>query len=131
MKKTSQQLQEIREATLAKITLKNDQTHRILVGLATCGQAAGARPVYDELKKIVTDKNLANVQVVQTGCIGLCRVEPIVEVLEKDGSKTTYINMTAEKIAKVVDEHIIGGKVVDEYTITVVDGTLISPKVIG
>ncbi|MBR6800231.1 MAG: (2Fe-2S) ferredoxin domain-containing protein [Eubacteriaceae bacterium] len=131
MKKTSQQLQEIREATLAKITLKNDQTHRILVGLATCGQAAGARPVYDELKKIVTDKNLANVQVVQTGCIGLCRVEPIVEVLEKDGSKTTYINMTAEKIAKVVDEHIIGGKVVDEYTITVVDGTLISPKIIG
>lgn len=131
MKKTSQQLQEIREATLAKITLKNDQTHRILVGLATCGQAAGARPVYDELKKIVADKALNNVQVVQTGCIGLCRVEPIVEVLEKDGSKTTYINMTAEKIAKVIDEHIIGGKVVDEYTITVVDGTLISPKVIG
>ena len=131
MKKTSQQLQEIREATLAKITLKNDQTHRVLVGLATCGQAAGARPVYDELKKIVADKALNNVQVVQTGCIGLCRVEPIVEVLEKDGSKTTYINMTAEKIAKVIDEHIIGGKVVDEYTITVVDGTLISPKVIG
>jgi NADP-reducing hydrogenase subunit HndB len=131
MKKTSQQLQEIREATLAKITLKNDQTHRILVGLATCGQAAGARPVYDELKKIVADKALNNVQVVQTGCIGLCRVEPIVEVLEKDGSKTTYINMNAEKIAKVIDEHIIGGKIVDEYTITVVDGTLISPKVIG
>ncbi len=131
MKKTSQQLQEIREATLAKITLKNGQTHRILVGLATCGQAAGARPVYDELKNIVAEKGLNNVQVVQTGCIGLCRVEPIVEVLEQDGSKTTYINMTAEKIAKVVDEHIIGGKVVDEYTITVVDGTLISPKVIG
>ncbi len=131
MKKTSQQLQEIREATLAKITLKNDQTHRILVGLATCGLAAGARPVFDELKSIVAEKGLGNVQVVQTGCIGLCRVEPIVEVLEKDGSKTTYINMNAEKIAKVVDEHIIGGKVVDEYTITVVDGTLISPKVIG
>ncbi len=131
MKKTSEQLQAIREATLAKITLKNDQTHRILVGLATCGLAAGARPVYDELKGIVEAKGLSNVQVVQTGCIGLCRVEPIVEVLEKDGSKTTYINMNAEKIAKVIDEHIIGGKVVDEYTITVVDGTLISPKVIG
>lgn len=131
MKKTSQQLQEIREATLAKITLKNDQTHRVLVGLATCGQAAGARPVYDELKKIVAEKGLDKVQVVQTGCIGLCRVEPIVEVLEKDGSKTTYINMNAEKIAKVIDEHIIGGKIVDEYTITVVDGTLISPKIIG
>lgn len=90
---------------------------RIVVGMATCGIAAGARPVLSAFVDAVADKKIENVVVTQTGCIGICQYEPIVEVYENGKEKTTYIKMTPEKAAEVVEKHIIGGKVVTDYTI--------------
>ena len=90
---------------------------RVVVGMATCGIAAGARPVLNAFVDEVAKRNLKNVTVAQTGCIGMCQYEPIVEVTGEDGEKVTYINMTPEKARRVVAEHVVNGKPVTEYTL--------------
>ena len=90
---------------------------RVVVGMATCGIAAGARPVLTAFTEEVAKRNLGNVTVTQTGCIGICQYEPVVEVFTPDGAKTTYVKMTPDKVAKVVSDHLVNGNVVSEYTI--------------
>jgi len=91
---------------------------RVVVGMATCGIAAGARPVLSAFVESVNEAGLTEkVMVTQTGCIGICQYEPVVEVFEDGKDKVTYVKMTAEKAKRVVDEHLKGGKVVTEYTI--------------
>lgn len=116
--KSLEELKKIREASLANMETRNtDKDVRIVVGMATCGISAGARPVLNAIIEEVEKRNLLNVQVVQTGCIGMCTFEPIVEVLKGDNEKVTYVNIDAEKAKKIVAEHIVNNKVVKEYTI--------------
>lgn len=82
---------------------------RVLVGMATCGIAAGARPVLNALVEDVAHRGLSNVTVTQTGCIGICQYEPVVEIIEPGKEKVTYVKMTAEKADRVVAEHLVGG----------------------
>ena len=91
---------------------------RIVVGMATCGIAAGARPVLNAFVEGINAENLGEkVAVSQTGCIGICQYEPVVEVYEKDKEKVTYVKMTADKAKEVVEKHIKGGETVADYTI--------------
>ncbi len=91
---------------------------RVVVGMATCGIAAGARPVLNAFVEGVNAAGLAEtVTVTQTGCIGICQYEPVVEIYQKDAEKVTYVKMTAEKAQEVIEKHIKGGAVVSEYTI--------------
>ena len=90
---------------------------RVVVGMATCGIAAGARPVLKALVDEVAKRNVQHVSVTQTGCIGMCQYEPIVEIFEPGKEKVTYVQMTAEKAQKVVAEHLVNGKPVVEYTV--------------
>lgn len=90
---------------------------RVVVGMATCGIAAGARPVLNSFTEEIAKRGLSNVSVSQTGCIGICQYEPVVEVFTPDGSKTTYVKMTAEKAVRIVNDHLVNGNVVSEYTI--------------
>lgn len=116
--KSLEELKKIREASLANMEMRNtDKDIRIVVGMATCGIAAGARPVLNALVEEVAKRNLGNVQVVQTGCIGMCTFEPIVEVFKGDNEKVTYVNIDPEKAKKIVAEHIVNDIVVKEYTI--------------
>ena len=118
--KSLAQLEELRNKTLAKINLRKDEGDgiRIVVGMATCGIAAGARPVLKALMDEVEKRNLSEkVSLTQTGCIGMCKLEPIVEVYMPNEEKITYVKMTAEKAAKVIAETVVNGKVVAEYTI--------------
>lgn len=112
-------LEAIRQKTVNKVGLRKEGSEetRIVVGMATCGIAAGARPVLQAFVEEIQKRNLGNAFVTQTGCIGLCRLEPIVEVYVPGQEKVTYVKMTAEKAAKVVVDHIVNGKVVDEYTV--------------
>ena len=96
---------------------KDDHGTRVVVGMATCGIAAGARPVMAAFTEEINKRNLAGVTVVQTGCIGVCRLEPIVEIIQDGKEKVTYVKMTPEKAQKVVVEHLVNGNVVNEYTI--------------
>lgn len=116
--KSLEELKKIREASIANMEMRNtDKDIRIVVGMATCGIAAGARPVLNTLVEEVAKRNLSNVQVVQTGCIGMCTYEPIVEVFRNDSEKVTYINVDPEKAKRIISEHIVNNKVVKEYTI--------------
>ena len=116
--KTIQELEEIRKKTLDTINIRKDRSGtRVVVGMATCGIAAGARPVLLSIMDEVKKHNLADVVVAQTGCIGMCRLEPIVEVYKPGEDKVTYIKVNASKAIRIVNEHIMKGKVVEEYTI--------------
>ncbi|AEV67963.1 (2Fe-2S) ferredoxin domain-containing protein [Acetivibrio clariflavus] len=116
--KSLAELEEIRKKTLEQISLRTSNNGmRVVVGMATCGIAAGARPVMTAFIEELNKRNLRDVTVTMTGCIGVCRLEPIVEVIDKDGNKTTYVKMTPEKVARVVAEHIVNGRVCLDLTI--------------
>ena len=112
-------LEAIRAKTLENIAMRKDHNDaaRVVVGMDTCGIAAGARPVMLQFVEEIKKRNLEHVTVSQTGCIGMCRLEPMVEVYVKDQEKVTYIHMTPEKVARVVNDHIVNGRPVEEYTI--------------
>lgn len=118
--KSLAELAAIREKMKDKIVLREgSNTTRIVVGMATCGIAAGARPVLNAFVDGVNKEGLgSDVVVSQTGCIGICQYEPVVEVYKAGEEKVTYVKMTVDKVEKVLKEHIKGGKVVNEYTIT-------------
>ncbi len=118
--KSLEELMAIKQKMQDKVAVRNAENDnvRVVVGMATCGSAAGARPVLNAFVEGVNEAGLATkVSVTQTGCIGLCQYEPIVEIYEKDKDKVTYIKMTAEKAKEVVEKHLKGGKVIAEYTI--------------
>jgi len=116
--KTIQELEEIRKKTLERINIRKEREGtRVVVGMATCGISAGARPVLKALVEEVNKRGLQGVIVSQTGCIGICEYEPIVEVYRPGEEKVTYVKMTPEKVARIVAEHIVNGKVVTEYAI--------------
>lgn len=117
--KSLEELKAIRDKMQSQVNLREEGSDavRVVVGMATCGIASGARPVLTAFSNAVQEKNLKNVAVVQTGCIGLCQFEPIVEVISPNGEKITYVKMTAEKAAEVVELHLIGGKPVTKYAL--------------
>lgn len=117
--KTLEELAAIRDRMKNKVSLREETNEtRIVVGMATCGIAAGARPVLNTFVEEVDKAGLTGtVAVSQTGCIGICRLEPVVEVLRSGEEKVTYVKMTSEKAKEVMEKHIKGGKPVLEYTI--------------
>jgi len=119
MAKSIEELREIREKMRSQIDLrqKDENGIRVVVGMATCGIAAGARPVLTAFTEEVRKRNLSNVTVSQTGCIGLCQHEPIVEVYEPGKEKDTYVGMDAEKAVRVVVEHLVNRQIVNDYTV--------------
>mgnify|MGYP001100582264 CR=1 FL=1 len=112
------ELTEIRDRMKNQVTVREGGNRfRVVVGMATCGIAAGARPVMNALLEEVSKEGLEEqVHVSQTGCIGFCQYEPIVEVF-KGEEKYTYVEMTPDKVREVVDSHLKNGTPVLKYTI--------------
>ena len=117
--KSLEELKAIKAKMQDKVVLrKSSGDIRIVVGMATCGIAAGARPVLNAFVEGITEAGLGeSVIVTQTGCIGICQYEPVVEVYTKDAEKVTYVKMTAEKAKEVIEKHIKGGQAIAEYTV--------------
>lgn len=117
--KSLAELQAIKARMQDKVVLREGTGDlRVVVGMATCGIAAGARPVLNAFVEAVNEAGLAaKVTVSQTGCIGICQYEPVVEVFEAGKDRVTYVKMSPEKVARIVEEHLKGGKPVAEYTI--------------
>ena len=122
--KSLAELEAIRKKTLDRINLRKEDENeavRVVVGMATCGIAAGARPVMLAFMDEIGKRELKNVTVSQTGCVGMCRLEPMVDVYLPGQEKVTYVHMTADKVARVVAEHVVNGRPVTEYTIGAVE----------
>ncbi len=117
--KSLAELQAIRDKMKSKVILREGSSDiRVVVGMATCGIAAGARPVLNAFVEAVNAENLTDkVTVSQTGCIGICQYEPVVEIHEAGKEKITYVKMTPEKVKTVIEKHLKGGNVVSEFTI--------------
>lgn len=120
MPMTLEELRKIREKMQNSVNMRDEGGNkiRVLIGMATCGIASGARPVLRTFSDLVQEENLTDrIAVTQTGCIGLCQYEPIVEVVEEGKPKTTYIFMNPDKAREVFEKHLKGGEVVREYTL--------------
>ena len=118
--KSLAELAAIRARMLEQVNLRKDDNidTRIVVGMATCGIAAGARPVLNAFVEGVNKEGLeSTVSVTQTGCIGICQYEPVVEIEIPGEEKVTYVKMTPEKAVKVVNDHLVNHNVINEYTI--------------
>ena len=118
--KSLAELEAIRKATLSKINLRKEEkgeTTRVVIGMATCGIAAGARPVMLAFMDEIQKRQLAHVTVSQTGCVGMCRLEPMVDVIVPGNEKVTYVHVKPEMVPRIVAEHIVNGRPVQEYTI--------------
>lgn len=122
--KSLAELEAIRQKTLDTIAMRKegDNDIRVVVGMATCGIAAGARPVMLKFVEEIQKRNLSNVTVSQTGCIGMCRLEPMLDVIVPGKEKVTYVNVKPEMVPRIVAEHIVNGHVVTEYTIGAAEG---------
>jgi NADP-reducing hydrogenase subunit HndB len=118
--KSLAELEAIRKATLSKINLRTEdkeEATRVVIGMATCGIAAGARPVMLSFMEEIQKRQLAHVTVSQTGCVGMCRLEPMVDVYLPNKEKVTYVHVKPEMVPRIVAEHIVNGRPVQEYTI--------------
>ena len=117
--KSLAELKAIRDKAQAEMQMRqeNPNAARVLVGMATCGIAAGARPVLNAFVEEIAKRGLKDVTVTQTGCIGICQYEPVVEVEIPGEEKVTYVKMTPEKAVKVVNDHLVNHNVINEYTI--------------
>ena len=116
--KSLAELAELRKKSLDAINMRDGHSHqRIIVGMATCGIAAGARPVMNAFSEELKKRNISDVTVGMTGCMGMCVLEPMVDVYDENGGKVTYVKMNPEKVARVVAEHIVNGQPVTEYTV--------------
>lgn len=117
--KSLEDLKKIRDEAAKKLSMRNQKDgYRVVVGMATCGIAAGARPVLNQLVEVVSQKNLDNVVVTQVGCIGECALEPIVEVIDQAGNRTTYCKVTASDADRIISEHVEKGQVVKDLLIS-------------
>ncbi|MBM6965840.1 (2Fe-2S) ferredoxin domain-containing protein [Massilimicrobiota timonensis] len=116
--KSLDELKKIREQAKERMAVRGQegQEYRVVVGMATCGIAAGARPVLNTFVQEVAKEHLP-VTVMQTGCIGMCALEPIVEIFDKDNQKTTYVLIDEKKAKDIVLRHLMHGEVIDEYTV--------------
>lgn len=125
--KTIQELDAIRKRAWERINTGRDRKNpRVVVGMATCGIAAGAKPVLAAIREELEKLGIADIEVSQTGCIGICKLEPVVEVYMPGHEKVTYVKMNAVMARRVVQEHIRDGKVIDEYTIHLVEGKVLN-----
>ncbi|MDR1570849.1 MAG: (2Fe-2S) ferredoxin domain-containing protein [Oscillospiraceae bacterium] len=116
--KTLEELKAIRDRARDSVDLRRDNAGtRIVVGMATCGIAAGARPVMLAFVEEIARRGLKDVTVSQTGCIGMCRLEPMVEVYAPDKEKVTYVKLNPDMVGRIVAEHIVNGNIVSDYTI--------------
>lgn len=117
--KSLAELAALREQMKNKVSIREGSgALRVVVGMATCGIAAGARPVLGAFVEKVSAAGLSDrVSVSQTGCIGICQYEPVVEIFEDGKEKVTYVKVTEQKAAEIVAKHLQRGQVVEQYTI--------------
>lgn len=116
--KSLDDLRKIRDQAKAKMTMRenSENEYRVVIGMATCGIAAGARPVLNTIVEEVSKAKLP-VTVMQTGCIGMCTLEPIVEVFDKNNEKTTYVLIDEKKAKEIVHRHLMHGEIIEDYTV--------------
>lgn len=124
---TLEELDKIKEENLQKVNQGRDRKSiRITVGMGTCGIAAGALQVYETLQAEIEKQELKNIDLVKTGCVGVCRLEPLIEVIKPGEEKITYVKVTPNKARAIVQQHIVGGRAIEEFTIHLIENRILN-----
>lgn len=110
-------LHALRDKLKADIKLRKNSGTKIIVGMGTCGIAAGAREVMGAILEEIGKRHLLDVQVQQTGCIGMCEKEVLVDVVRPGEARITYGKVRPEDVAKIVAEHVVNGRIVEELVV--------------
>lgn len=113
LKKIREQALEKRKATAVSGGIQ------VIVGMGTCGIAAGARETMKAVLDFIEKNNVENVVVTQTGCIGICEQEPILQVATGESEKTTYGKVSPAIAEEIMKSHVVGGKVFGENVIQI------------
>lgn len=116
--KSLEELQKIKERALERRRMAGEAARvRIVVAMGTCGIAAGARDTMKALLDEIERKQLGDVVVTQTGCIGLCEYEPIVQVKVGDEEMVTYGKIDTARAGRIIEEHVVKGTPVAEWVV--------------
>ncbi len=116
--KSLEDLKKLREQAMQKRDVKRAEGHaQVIVGMGTCGIAAGARETMKAVLDTIEQEGLSGILVTQTGCIGLCEKEPIMQVVVGEGEKVVYGKVSADVARQIMREHVMGGKVVENHVI--------------
>lgn len=118
--KDKEQLAELRDSLKASLEQKRAAGARVLIGMGTCGIAAGARDVMDAVRAELTAREVP-ADVVSVGCIGICQMEPIVDIEQGGRARVTYPNVTPEMVPRLIEEHFVNGRVVKEWAVARLD----------
>ncbi len=110
-------LQALREKLKADIKLRSNEGTKIIVGMGTCGIAAGAREVMSTILEELAVRKLHDVQVRQTGCIGMCEKEVLVDISRPNEPRITYGKVTPADVKKIIAEHVVNGRIVEELVV--------------
>ncbi|MDR1730958.1 MAG: (2Fe-2S) ferredoxin domain-containing protein [Synergistaceae bacterium] len=110
-------LRKIKESASDQTAARSEGRTRVIVGLGTCGIAAGARTVMQAIMEELQKRSLNNVSVETTGCIGMCQQEPLVDVIREGASRITYGRVTPADAARIVSDHIVNGTIVKDLVI--------------
>lgn len=116
--KSLEDLERIRREAQERLAVREGRHDvRIVVGMGTCGIAAGAREVVSAFMDELAKRRLTNVSVTQTGCAGLCQYEPMVDVYMPGAPKVTYVYVNPDKARQIVAQHVVNGQVVTQWTL--------------
>lgn len=115
--KTIEDLKRLREQAQIEIRVRQESSKQIIVGMGTCGIAAGAREVMSAILNEIAKHKLEDITVLQTDCIGMCEKEVLVDIVLPGEPRITYGNVTPVDIPKIIVEHVINGRLIKKMVV--------------
>ena len=119
--KSLDELRKLKEQAKASTDARHNNETQVIVGMGTCGIAAGARVIMSSVLEEIAKRNLQGITVRQTGCIGMCQKEPLLDIVRPGEPRVTYGNLKPEDVPRLVSEHLVNGRVVEELVIAKMD----------
>ena len=110
-------LKKLREKSVAETAARKEGRYRVIIGLGTCGIAAGGRKIMEAAMDEIAKRGLKDVSVETTGCIGMCQNEPLMDIVRPGEPRVTYGNLKPEDVPRIIADHLVNGNVVEEKVI--------------
>ncbi len=115
--KNIKELEELRKKLKTEYSVHKETVIKIIIGMGTCGIAAGAKKIMNYILEEINKRNISGIEVTQTGCIGMCMHEPLVDIINKGGPRVTYGRVTQDIAYRIISEYIINSRIIEDAVI--------------